>query len=195
MRILLPLLLIAVLLYGGAINTYHAVRYRTPPATTLTETPARSLPTFVTLQDIAFDVEHMLKLEIGREIVWVPIRPKGSPSPQQYDLVVQMSAAELIAAVSSSGRNAPPLAALGRRTEVTGRISDPGRNSRQVDELRKALPSISPDVLILDEGATPGKIQGIVMLVLGIGLTAIFLRGGFKPAAPATPKAPVETTA
>lgn len=185
MRILIPLLLIALLLCSGVINTYHAIRYHTPPVTTLEETLPGSLPVFVTLKDLTFDVEHMMKLKFGSEFLFVPVRAKGAAANSEVGLVVMMSAADLIAAVGSSSPDAlSKILALGRRTEVTGRIHDPGRSSSQVESLRKAVPAISPAVLVLNEGATPGKIQGIVMLVLGFGVLAIFIGGGFKKASP-----------
>jgi hypothetical protein len=174
--------LILVFVGGGAINLSHAVRYRTPPVTTLKETPASSLPTFVTLKDVAFDIDHLLKLKFGSEVLYVPLRAKDAPDQSEYPVIVQMSAAELIAAVGSKSPDALKyLAALAARTEVTGRVCSV--DARQLDNIRKEVPNVSKQVVLIDDGATPGTIQGIVMLVIGLGLTVIVVAGGFKKVA------------
>ena len=170
---------ILVFLYGGAVNVSHAVRYRTPPVTTLKETSTGLLPTFVTLENISFDTDHLLKLEYGRDVLFAPVRAKDASPQSEYPIVVQMNAAELTAAIRSKSPNAlKDLAALAARTSVTGRVCRV--DARQLDSLRKELPLISKQVVLIDEGATPGKIQGIVMLVIGLGVAAIALAGGFK---------------
>jgi hypothetical protein len=90
-----------ILLGGGVVNLSHAVRYRTPPVTTLKETPADQLPTFVTLKDVTFDVDHLMKLKFGSEVLYAPIRANGAAAGSEYPIVVQMSAANLIAAMGS----------------------------------------------------------------------------------------------
>ena len=80
--------LIFVFLYGGSVNVSHTVRYRTPTTTTLNETPASLLPTFVTLKDITFDIDHLLKLEYGQDVLFVPVRAKDASLESEYPIIV-----------------------------------------------------------------------------------------------------------
>jgi hypothetical protein len=131
------------------------------------------------LKDITFDTDHLLKLEYGRDVLFAPVRAKGASPQSEYPIVVQMNAADLTAAVRSESPDAlKHLTDLAARTEVTGRVCMV--DARQLESLRKELPLISKQVVLIDEGATPGKIQGIVMLVIGLGVAAIALAGGFK---------------
>lgn len=188
LKIILVSGFILVCVYSGVINLYHAVRYRTPPVTTLQETPANSLPTFVTLKEITVDADHLLKLRIGREVLYVPVRAKGASPQSQYPVMIQMSAADLIAAVSSKSPEAlTRIAALAARTEVTGRVHV--CDAREVEKFRRELPLVSENVVLIDDGATPGLVQGIVMLGLGLGVGGIALAGGFKKVTPKAPSA------
>lgn len=175
-------------LYSGAYNIYNAVRYRTVPVTTLAETPAQSLPTFVTLKDIAVDVRHLMKLKIGYEIIYIPVRAKGAAPDSRCDVVIFTTDRNLIvAAQSGSPELAPHLLALARRTEVTGRVTG---NEKSRKSLHEANPLISPDVVIIDEGATPSPVFGGIMLTIGLGLSAIILGGGLRQATPPPSSAP-----
>ena len=186
-KIILFLFLVA-LLWGGGTNVYHAVYYRTPPVTTLARTPASALPTFVTLRDITFEVDHLLKLKLGTEILFIPIKAKGAPKDSQYTALIQTSAPELLAALTSQTPEATKLlATLAQRTEVSGRVSRRSGSDRQVKEIRKVLPLVSEEVVIIDEGATPALVQGIIMLTLGTGFVALAVAGAFKKV-PHSPK-------
>jgi hypothetical protein len=192
MRILLPLLITAALLSSGVINTYYAIRYRVPPVTTLKETPASSLPTYVTLKNLSFDADNVLKPEIGFALIYIPVRDRNAPGTEEYSVVIQTSDRKLIEAANAKSPDAlAQLGAIAQRTEVTGRVSRRSPSDRDVERLRKALPSISPDMVLIDEGAKPSPIFGGVMLFLGLGVGGIAIAGGFKPA---TPKNPTPTS-
>jgi hypothetical protein len=168
----------------GTINVYRAVHYRIPPVTTLKATPPHLLPTFVTLKDVTFDIEHLLKLKYGTEVLYIPVRAKGASSTSQYPIMIQTSAAELIAAVGSNSPDAlKHLAALAMRTEVTGRVCTV--DARELSSFRAELPLVAEDVVLIDEGATPHMIPAVIMLATGIAVGLIAVAGGFKKAAPA----------
>lgn len=184
---LLPL----ALLFSGVYNLYNSIHYRTFPVTTLADTPASSLPTFVTLKDITFDVGHMLKLKYGSEVLYIPVRSRGAPPESPYDVVIFTSDAKLIAAAESqSAEMLARVLALAQRTEVTGRVVG---DSSTRKSLHEALPLISKDVTIIDEGATPSAIFGAVMLVIGVALSALVMAAALRKATPSIPPAPSAT--
>jgi hypothetical protein len=186
-RILLVGSLILAFGYGGVYNISNALRFRTPPVTTLNETPAIALPTYVTLKDITLDVEHSMKLMVGSEVLYIPVRARTASPNSEYPVVIQTSAADLIAAVrAKSPEGQKYLTALAARGEVTGRTS--ALDGRRLKSMREQVPLIARNAVLIDDGATPSLIYGAILLSIALGVLGIAIAGGFKQASPATPE-------
>lgn len=196
MRKLLFLLLLG-LFWGGVSQTYYGLRYRTPAVTTLAETPAGSLPAYVNLKKLTFSLtDAMVGKGLGDGMVFVPVRGQGESAKGEYKVIVRIKDPELAAAMVSE-KPGPEIAqkalALAARTEATGMV-ETWVNSKDVKSFRKAVPSVSEDVVLIKEGEEPALGGGLAMLVLGIGIVVYLVKRAAKqegPTPPPVPTAPV----
>ncbi|HEX2853150.1 MAG TPA: hypothetical protein VHO24_07930 [Opitutaceae bacterium] len=192
MRKLLFLGAVGLLITGGS-NIWHAVWHPKPTVTTLSVSRTDALPAHVTLKDISFSpLDTVSGAHFGVEdVVYIPVRAKDADPKTEYHVVVKITDPALIAAFAKQTpiEGLKLLAAIAARTEVTGMVDGMVTDS-DIKSLRKAVPLVAKDVVIIHEGKKPSFIAGLAWLASGMAFFWVLTLMEPKETVPAPPVLP-----
>lgn len=172
------LIFILVCLWLGGSNIWNGVFHRTPTAIALGETKPSDFPGHVALQNVSLSLLGAVSgKEFGANVVFLPARPRNATTPGPLQVLVRTNDKEVIAVASETKsddidrmkRLATLYPTLAARSEIVGTTESFG-TEKQRTALKRLLPDLADDFVVIREGNQPSIILGFVFLTIGVGL-------------------------
>lgn len=148
----------------GLANFWHAWRNSTPTVVSLMQNAPGDLPKHLTLKNVTLATAEAVRTkDMDRGTLYVPIRARGARPDEKIHLLLKSSKADLKALAKSA-----------EQTEITGMVeSDFNVSNRLQSSLKKSLPNLHREFVIINEGETPSMRRGFWLLALSVGLFVV----------------------
>jgi hypothetical protein len=192
MRKLCFLAALGLLWFGGS-NVWHSLRHAEPAVVALTTTNAESLPAHLTLTGIAFSpLDTITSKRLSTQKVYLPVRARSADPKSEFQVLVLTKDPAILNVLHATNPSDLEVlkvyATMAARTEVTGMVDSMVPDS-EIKALRKALPLLARNAVVINEGEKPSLSLGLIWLVIGVGLLFVpaLLQGKDEPAAPPPP--------
>jgi hypothetical protein len=160
------------LLIVGIPNLWLSIRYPQPVEVNYEPDKVAELPTYVKVRGISVVTGDFITGSKKRDTtrLYLPVRPSGKMTGP-VALLLASNDPELVEAYTRSGgkqslaKELKLMAALAGKTEAIGMIEWGGLTTKEKEEMRKLLPDLQADFVVLEEGESPSLSLGMFCLI------------------------------